>query len=475
MASIKIYKYLFNLMAGVLLLSAIACSDSDTEIPIIDPDNPTKPEDLKGILESAITEWGTSYEQIVSSMKGYNQVNSSKDDILIFKAPKGRQGVSYYFSNGKLCATSIIFPATSTDINWQSLLGKYSFDGELGGGKVYDNQMGNTMAAVWQTTEYDSTLCAIGFAPIKSDLYEDIAPITVTTEDNVDMEAFSANIYGKVTGVDKDVEVGIIYGKNNDISEITGKKVSTTSRGAFNVTIKGLIGEQTYYYRAYALIDDIYYLSEIKSLVSKPTTYTIDGNTFKMVRVEGGTLPTFYIMQTELPSNKDIVIGTAHIAKLNKNDDRAVIKTEFGKFLDNIRESTGIPFRLPTKEEWQYAARGGYNESDYIYSGSNNIEDVAWYKGNCGKKGHTIATKSPNALGLYDMSGNYSELCNDKDDIYYVDGALCGGSWNDNASSCTVSSSKEGIRTGNIPGTHIKEKNAFDAYYITVRLVYSEE
>ena len=75
-------------------------------------------------------------------------------------------------------------------------------------------------------------------------------------------------------------------------------------------------------------------------------------------------------------------------------------------------------YRLPTEAEWEYAARGGKKSKGYKYSGSNNIEDVAWYKGNSKGESHDVKTKSPNELGLYDMSGNVCEWCWDWDAAY---------------------------------------------------------
>lgn len=471
-----INKKIFGLMIGFASLLVSACSDKITEPPVVDPDKPQNPEVIKSILERAVVDWGISKDELVVSMNGYDQVKVAQSDMMLFKAPKGKQGISYSFKDGKLCATSVVFPKSSTEVDLQSLWKDYSYVGDLIGAKVYNCENKNTMAAVFETLDNDSLSCAVGFAPIKSDLFEEVEPIVVTTGDIV-IDVCSAAISGKISGVDKDVEVGVIYGRTGDLSESRGTKVSTMSSGNFEVTIKGLIDEQTYYYRAYAVIDGFYYWGEIKKLMSKPVTYTIDGKTFKMVRIEGEEFPTFYIMQTELPSSSNILIGSYNIEKLNSDDNRAVTRREFKLFLDNIKNMTGLPFRLPTKEEWQYAAKGGVHNDKYIYSGSDDVEEVAWYNGNSGKNGHTVATKKANALGIYDMSGNYSEVCCDSEtnDNYSVDGPICGGSWNDAASKCKVTSWVEGNKNGMIPTTNSKELGSFDAKYITVRLVYSAE
>ena len=79
-------------------------------------------------------------------------------------------------------------------------------------------------------------------------------------------------------------------------------------------------------------------------------------------------------------------------------------------FVEKLSELTGCTFRLPTEAEWEYAARGGRYTHYYMYSGSDDIDEVAWHDGDCT---HQVAQKQPNELGIYDMSGNVFEWCQD--------------------------------------------------------------
>ena len=122
-------------------------------------------------------------------------------------------------------------------------------------------------------------------------------------------------------------------------------------------------------------------------------------------------------------------------------------------FLQKLNKKTKQKFRLPTEAEWEYAARGGQQSKGFIYAGSDKLEEVGYYDRNSTNQMHPVGRKKPNELGIYDMSGNVFEWCQDwYDNSYYKNSpdnnptgptsgtyrVLRGGSWSIFAQGCRV-------------------------------------
>ena len=152
----------------------------------------------------------------------------------------------------------------------------------------------------------------------------------------------------------------------------------------------------------------------------------VDGGTFLMGSndkeagsnqkpVHQVTLSSFRIGKYEVTQEEWVVVmgsNPSH-SKGARRPFECVNWDDIQEFIHKLNAMTGMSFRLPTEAEWEYAARGGKMSKGYKYAGSNNIGSVAWYDKNSGIESHDVGTKQPNELGLYDMSGNISELCQD--------------------------------------------------------------
>lgn len=190
---------------------------------------------------------------------------------------------------------------------------------------------------------------------------------------------------------------------------------------------------------------------QMQGISKDEETFTVNGVSFTMKLVEGGTfqmgatfeqgsdaesdekpvhsvtLSNYYMGETVVTQALwQAVMGTSVRQQRDKADKSSPLRgegsnypiyfinwNECQEFIHKLSQKTGKNFRLPTEAEWEYAARGGKKSKGYKYAGSNTIGSVAWYTGNCGSNTHPVKGKAPNELGLYDMTGNVWEWCSD--------------------------------------------------------------
>jgi formylglycine-generating enzyme required for sulfatase activity len=167
--------------------------------------------------------------------------------------------------------------------------------------------------------------------------------------------------------------------------------------------------------------------------------FTVKGVTFKMIPVEWGD-KSFLIGETEVTEGLYYAVTGGTTTTPNMPISGQYYNT-FQTFLSKLGAITSMSFRLPTIDEWQYAAKGGSKSLSFTYSGSNTPGDVAWYEGNSNSSKHEVKQKQPNELGLYDMSGNVWEWTSTSASSYNgYSNYYCGGCYSDPASSIKVSS-----------------------------------
>lgn len=180
------------------------------------------------------------------------------------------------------------------------------------------------------------------------------------------------------------------------------------------------------------------------------------------------TVSSFYICKYEVTQRLwQVVMGSnPSNYKIDDFPVETVSWFDCQEFITKLNNITGKQFRLPTEAEWEFAARGGNKSKGYKYSGSNYIDDVAWYLDYSLSNHHAVGSKKPNELGLYDMSGSVWEYCQDwyggypsaaqtnprgaEQGSYRVQR---GGSWNDKPEGCRVS--KRGLANPSLSFSHV--------------------
>ena len=227
---------------------------------------------------------------------------------------------------------------------------------------------------------------------------------------------------------------------------------------------------------------------------SNQLTFIVDGVSFTMVYVSGGTFTMGATAEQGLDAYRDekpvhsvtlsgYCIGQTLVTQAlweavmgsnpsnYKGGQRPVENVSWDDcqtFISRLNAKTGKKFRMPTEAEWEFAACGGQSGGTK-YAGSNNIDEVAWYSGNSNDSTHEVATKLPNCLGIYDMSGNVWEWCQDWYGKYCSSSqtdpkgpstgdfrVFRGGGWYSNAGSCRVSFRNRGVAScGNYLGLRL--------------------
>ena len=260
----------------------------------------------------------------------------------------------------------------------------------------------------------------------------------------------------------------------NPINAISGK---------FRVQRGGHIGGESklckVFYRSYSAPTSIGQFG-LRLVIRKPTEApnVVQQLEKDMVLVEGGifqmgsksffgsgaqrvTLSSFHICKYQVTHELwEAVMGNN--PSVYKGNPRLPVEnvswSDCQEFICQLRMMTGLPYRLPTEAEWEFAARGGNLSKGYMYSGGDEIEKVAWYNGNC-RYTHPVGEKEPNELGLFDMSGNVWEWCQDLHGSYSNDHQINpqgptygdrrvnrGGGWRFSAKGCRLT-----YRNHNLP------------------------
>ena len=242
------------------------------------------------------------------------------------------------------------------------------------------------------------------------------------------------------------------------------------------------------------------FIERMQNYNTIPGMYTVNGVSFQMVPIEGGTftmgvdsamveagianvdelpahevtLEAYSIGQTEVTQELWQAVMGNNPSGFTGDPKRPVEQVSWDdcqEFITRLNSLTGKNFRLPTEAEWEYAARGASKSRGTLFAGSDNIDDIAWYYGNSYAVGsnspnygtHTVASKHANEIGLYDMSGNVFEWCSDEYAPYDVDEnetgsslnrrVIRGGCWFNMPSDCRSTSrdyQSHGMRTYSI-------------------------
>ena len=328
---------------------------------------------------------------------------------------------------------------------WSGMLasGTYIFEARKAGHKSTKLSKTITSASANQSYELSAPTPLVGkvtisSTPLMADVTLDGKPVGRTPIDIPNLLVGSHTVKISKSGyADNTQTITISEGKTTTVT-------ATLTKGASNANI-----------------------GNIEMVYVKGGTFTMGATAEQGSDAESDEKPThsvtvsdFYIGKYEVTQAQWRAVMGSNPSKFtgDNNPVEKVSWDDIQEFIKKLNAQTGKKFRLPTEAEWEYAARGGNQSKGYKYSGSNSIGDVAWYDGNSGDKTRPVGQKRPNELGIYDMSGNVWEWCQDWYGAYSSSSqtnptgpssgssrVLRGGSWYSYARNCRVSFRSSGI------------------------------
>ena len=270
----KTFKIYFTMMCLALFaFGAYSCSaDNKVETGDHVQNNGKEDEAAKNEMEAALsdifTEWNASQATVSEHMKNY-KLDEQDDSFMKYSKASGTM-LSYTFKDGKLMAASILIPTTSKEPISENEVAGYKYLGNINSSRVYTRTQSNSMMTTSNHSTQSQRYLAFGFAPINSDLYEYKNLPTVVSKSASLINVHTAQLNGSMSNIEQTCVCGFEYSTNEDMSNSTIEKLSP-KKGDFSAMLKDLKMGTSYYFRAYAIVDGIYYYGE----VDKFTTVTV--------------------------------------------------------------------------------------------------------------------------------------------------------------------------------------------------------